>query len=466
MCQAALFGKIRRVAHLGETLIKPPKRIGALLLAASLAAPALLSVLGVLSSLEATGKTSTTPRLAVATELKPTKEAGKGETADAKAAKKEQQRAEAIKKLCRAVGIGPGNAVADIGCGGGADTVTFASVVGPAGKVYAEEIAPGALTNMIQKVRALNLEQVVPILGQSADPCLPAGALDLEYMHSVFHHFSRPRDMLHRLWLGLKPGGLLVIIDREKGPLKVWVEDETREKKHNWTGETTVVRLAQESGFLFETTLEDGWFEKAPFVLVFRKPAQPLSGALDPDGALPFKADAAVKALALPKGKQTKLAFFGLDQSRILLPPLQKKLGRRAAIYDVVLEEWATTTNEIPPTPTGVKAQVLRTVGGQLPPAADQLTFSAVVFADAYHRLWDPAKLLEQLRGKLPKDGWVVVLDRYGPAGEARRVAGHHRRIASALVREDFAQAGFEFVSEQKPPAPDRFLLRFRVRRG
>jgi len=28
-----------------------------------------------------------------------------------------------------------------------------------------------------QKVRALNLEQVIPILGQSADPCLPPGAL-------------------------------------------------------------------------------------------------------------------------------------------------------------------------------------------------------------------------------------------------------------------------------------------------
>jgi predicted methyltransferase len=66
----------------------------------------------------------------------------------------------------------------------------------------------------------------------------------------------------------------------------------------------------------------------------------------------------------------------------------------------------------------------------------------------------------------MPKDGWVVVADRNGPAGETRRIAGHHRRIAPALVREDFARAGFELVSELKPPAPDRFLLRFRVRSG
>ena len=130
------------------------------------------------------------------------------------------------------------------------------------------------------------------------------------------------------------------------------------------------------------------------------------------------------------------------------------------------IEEWATSTNEIAPTPPGVKAQVLRTAAGKLPPSADQLTFSGVVFADAYHRIWDPAKLLAQLREKLPKSGWVVVLDRNGPAGEARRVAGHRRHIAPALVREDFARAGFELVSELKPPAPDRFLLRFRVRGG
>jgi ubiquinone/menaquinone biosynthesis C-methylase UbiE len=384
----------------------------------------------------------------------------------AEAAKDEQRGAEAIRKVCRAAGIGSGNAVADIGCGEGVDTVTLASVVGPKGKVYAEEIAPGAFTNMIKRVRALNLEQVVPVLGQSANPCLPPGLLDLEYMHYVFHHFSHPREMLQQLWLGLKPGGRLVIVDREKGPLRVWVEDKAREKNHNWTGETTVVRLARESGFLFEEALEDVWFEKEPFVLVFRKPAKLTAAPMDPDPALPFKGEAVVKTLALPKGRQAKLAFFGLDQSRVLLPPLQKKLGRGAAIYDVLIEEWATSTNEIPPTPPGVKAEVLRTTAGRLPPSADHMTFNAVVFADAYDRIWEPAKLLEQLREAVPKDGWVVVLDRKGPAGEARRIAGHHRRIDPALVRDDFARAGFELVSEPKPPAPDRFLLRFRVRRG
>ncbi len=239
-------------------------------------------------------------------------------------AKSEQQRAEAIKKLCRAVGIGLGKAVADIGCGDGVDTVTFAAVVGPTGKVYAEEIAPAALTNMIQKARALTLEQVVPILGQSTNPCLPPRALDLEYMHYVFHHFAHPGDMLHQLWLGLKPGGLLVIIDREKGPLKVWVEDETREKKHNWTGETTVVRLARESGFLFEEALEDAWFEKEPFVLVFRKPAKPMDAPLDPDPALPFQAEAVVRSWAFPEANKRSSLLLALTKAGFSCLPCRK----------------------------------------------------------------------------------------------------------------------------------------------
>src|SRR5208282_782392 len=301
-----------RKTSMNSPLVSRPKRIGAFLLAAFLVAPSFIRAA----------------------------EEGNANKAGAEAEKNEQQRAEAIRKVCRAVGIGPGNTIADIGCGEGVDTVTFASVVGLTGKVYAEEIAPGALTNMIQKVRALNLEQVVPVLGQSADPCLPPGALDLDYMHYVFHHFSHPREMLRQLWLGLKPGGLLVIIDREKGPLRVWVEDETREKQHHWTGETTVVRLARESGFLFEAALDDAWVEKEPFVLAFRKPAQPTAPGRDPDPALLLEADPVVKALALPKGKQAKLAFFGLDQSRVLLPALQKKLRKEATIYDVVIEEW------------------------------------------------------------------------------------------------------------------------------
>jgi SAM-dependent methyltransferase len=319
---------------------------------------------------------------------------------------------------------------------------------------------------MIQKVRALHLDQVVPVLGQGADPCLPPEALDLEYMHYVFHHFAHPREMLRQLWLGLKPGGRLVIIDREKGSLKVWVEDETREKNHNWTGETTVVRLARESGFLFETALEDDWFEKEPFVLAFRKPAKPTAPGLDPDPALPFEADLVLKALALPKGKRANLAFFGLDQGRVLLPALHEKLRRGATIYDVVIEEWATLKYEVPSTPPDVKAEVLRTRAEKLPPAVDSLTFNAVLFADAYHRIWDPAMLLAQLRDKLPKDGWVVVLDRIGPASETRRIAGHRRHISPALVREDFSRAGFELVSVLKPPARDRFVFRFRVRGG
>jgi len=94
------------------------------------------------------------------------------------------------------------------------------------------------------------------VLGQSQDPRLPDGFADLVYMNRVFHHFAQPQAMLERLWFDLKPGGFLVIVDREKGPLTHWAPVARREKEHHWTGETTVVRVAREAGFLFHDGLK------------------------------------------------------------------------------------------------------------------------------------------------------------------------------------------------------------------
>lgn len=72
--------------------------------------------------------------------------------------------------------------------------------------------------------------------------------------------------MLQRLWHDLQPGGYLVIVDQQEGPLRDWVPFERREEEHHWTGETTVVRLAREAGFLFHDALDDLWHERQPFV--------------------------------------------------------------------------------------------------------------------------------------------------------------------------------------------------------
>jgi ubiquinone/menaquinone biosynthesis C-methylase UbiE len=374
-------------------------------------------------------------------------------------------RAEAVKKLCQRLGIGAGRTIADIGCGGGVDTMVFASIVGSNGTVFAEDIGTNEVKNTLKKSVELQYSQVVPVLGHTEDPRLPNGSVDLAFMRLVFHHFTRPHDMLRNLWLDLKPGGYLVIVDREKGPLKQWVETDTREKKHAWTGETTVVRQAREAGFLFSDVLDDLWFEKEPFVLVFQKPWKPTDARGDPDLPLPINEKNFFKALLLAPAGNQNIAFIGLDRGRALLPALQQRLAASARLCDIVIEEWAMNTNEVPVASSGnagpAKVELLRTINGGLKPPPG-VAFDQVIFADAYHRLWDPAKLLVELRQALTKDGVVVVLDRKGPKDEPRRLAGHRRRIAPETVIADLEKAGFALTKKPSPPATDRFLLIFR----
>ena len=58
-----------------------------------------------------------------------------------------------------------GQAVADIGAGKGEDTWVFAEIVGPTGKVYAEEITEDLVKAMKKEVEERKLTQVKPLLG-------------------------------------------------------------------------------------------------------------------------------------------------------------------------------------------------------------------------------------------------------------------------------------------------------------
>jgi len=377
--------------------------------------------------------------------------------------RRESDRTPSIKALCERLKIGPGGVVADIGCGNGSDSFRFAAVVGKEGTVYAEEISEGKVKGVEKEAKKRELSQVVPILGKADDPNLPHGKADLIYMRLVFHHFSKPREMLRNMWLDLKPGGHLVIVDRARGPLRVWVSFESRQNRHNWTSDLAVVRMAREEGFLFKDILEDLWAEKDSFVLAFQRPLEGPRPAGDCDLPLPLDARKLVDAIPLPGSGKLNIALLALDRGRAILPALNEALGSRACIFDFVLEEWALTKEEVPPNPDGVKVETIRIEeGGFTVPGG--VAFDAVLFIDAYHRLWNPLPVLACLHRNLAPGGFVVVVDRNAPEGEPRRLSNHRRRISSTLVRSELEQAGFEVSPGMGSPTPDRFGLIFRPR--
>jgi ubiquinone/menaquinone biosynthesis C-methylase UbiE len=115
-----------------------------------------------------------------------------------------------------ALGIKPGMVVADVGAGTGYMTLRLAKLVGPSGKVYAEDVQQEMLRRLRQSAAEAGLANIEGVLGAEADPKLPAGKLDLILLVDVYHEFSQPQAMARKMREALKPDGRLVLLEYRK----------------------------------------------------------------------------------------------------------------------------------------------------------------------------------------------------------------------------------------------------------
>jgi ubiquinone/menaquinone biosynthesis C-methylase UbiE len=113
----------------------------------------------------------------------------------------------------KAIGIARGSTVADIGAGSGYMTLRMAKLVGPAGKVYANDIQPRMLELLRQNLKKQKLANVETVLGEIDDPKLPQASVDLVLLVDVYHEFSEPQKMLRHIREALKPDGRLVLLE-------------------------------------------------------------------------------------------------------------------------------------------------------------------------------------------------------------------------------------------------------------
>lgn len=112
-----------------------------------------------------------------------------------------------------AMNIKPGMTIADLGSGVGYMTLRMAKRVGPAGKIYGVDLQPGMLERLQANAKAANITNVVPVLGEPADPKLPEGQIDLILMVDVYHEVSQPQAMIRKIRQALKPDGRLVLLE-------------------------------------------------------------------------------------------------------------------------------------------------------------------------------------------------------------------------------------------------------------
>ena len=116
-------------------------------------------------------------------------------------------------RVVDAMGLEPGDVVADIGAGSGYFTRRMAPLVSPGGMVYAVDVQPEMLDLLMESVEAEGLTGVEPVLGAAADPRLPAGVVDWVLMVDVYHELEDPATMLARLREALAPGGRVALLE-------------------------------------------------------------------------------------------------------------------------------------------------------------------------------------------------------------------------------------------------------------
>jgi len=113
-------------------------------------------------------------------------------------------------------GIKPGMSVADVGAGEGYYTVRLARIVGAKGRVLAEDIVPETHDTLSERVQRENLDNVAVKLGTPDNPMLPHASFDRVFMVHMYHEVESPYAFLWHLRDGLKPDGLVVVVDSNR----------------------------------------------------------------------------------------------------------------------------------------------------------------------------------------------------------------------------------------------------------
>jgi SAM-dependent methyltransferase len=109
-----------------------------------------------------------------------------------------------------------GMSVADIGAGEGYYTVRLSPLVGPRGRVLAQDVVPETINALAQRVHRERLDNVALKLGQPNNPLIPEASFDRVLLIHMYHEIPRPSEFLWNLRGSLKRDGSVVVVDADR----------------------------------------------------------------------------------------------------------------------------------------------------------------------------------------------------------------------------------------------------------
>lgn len=110
--------------------------------------------------------------------------------------------------------INPGEAVLDIGCGAGVDTIVAATMVGPTGTVTGIDMVPEMLAQAKENVRIMDLKNVTFTEASAEKLPLPDASFDVVISNGVFNLIPDKSGALAESFRVLKPKGRLMLADQ------------------------------------------------------------------------------------------------------------------------------------------------------------------------------------------------------------------------------------------------------------
>jgi ubiquinone/menaquinone biosynthesis C-methylase UbiE len=122
-------------------------------------------------------------------------------------------------QILSSIGVEPGMVFIDIGCGDGYFALPAARKVGPRGKVYANDINPGAIERLRLQAEKEGLEHIFADVKSAEETMVCEECADRVFFGIDLHDFEDAAVVIRNAKKMLRPSGLLIDLDWKDEPM-------------------------------------------------------------------------------------------------------------------------------------------------------------------------------------------------------------------------------------------------------